>query len=75
MSISPSQRGQLAKKAKRLVAARTAAEEAVFVFVFEAAEAGASQADIAYMIGDKGGSTIKAKALKGKAILEDRRRT
>lgn len=74
MSISPSQRGQLVKKAKRLIAAKTTAEEAVFVFVFEAAEAGASQADIAHMIGDKSPSTIKAKILRGKAIAEARKR-
>jgi hypothetical protein len=73
VSITASHRGVLAKKLQRLVAARTAAEEAVFVAIYEAAEAGASQADIAFMIGDKGGSTIRAKVLKGKAILDRRK--
>jgi hypothetical protein len=75
MSIRPSQRGQLAKKFQRLVAAQRAAEEAVFVAIYEASEAGASHSEIAHMVGDKSRSGIPAKADKGKAIVESRRRT
>jgi len=74
VSISASHRGVLAKKFAKLVAARTAAEEAVLVAIHEAVEAGASQRDIAHMVGDKSGSGIPAKAAKGRAILEARRR-
>jgi hypothetical protein len=75
MSISPSQRGQLAKKLVRLKAASVAADEALFVGIHEAHEAGLSYDDIAHQIGDKSGSGIPAKAAKGKAIVESRRRT
>lgn len=73
MSVSASQRGMLAKKFERLVKARTDAEEAYFVAIYEAMEAGASHRDIAHMVGDKSGSGIPAKAAKGRAILEARK--
>ena len=74
MSISPSQRGQLVKKFKRLTAAQQAAEEAVLVAIHEAVEAGATLADIAFMVGDKSSSGIRPKADKGKAIIESRKK-
>lgn len=73
MSISASHRGQLAKKLGRLMAAQRAAEEAVFVAIYEASEAGASHSEIAHMVGDKSRSGIPAKADKGKAILDRRK--
>jgi hypothetical protein len=70
MSISPSQRGQLAKKLSGLAATRLKAEEALYVGIYEAHEAGLSYDDIAHQIGDKSGSGIPAKARRGKAILD-----
>lgn len=74
MSVIPSHRGVLAKKLGRLVAAQKTAEEAVLVAIHEAREAGASYDDIAHMVGDKSRSGIPAKARKGKAIIESRKK-
>lgn len=73
MSVSNAKRSAWAKKLARLVAARTAAEEAVLVGIHDAVEGGLTQADIAYMIGGVSPSIIGAKAAKGKAILEGRK--
>lgn len=74
MSITPSRRGVLAKKLSRLAAERIEAEEALFVGIYEAHEAGMSYDDIAHQIGDKSGSGVPAKKAKGKAIIESRRK-
>lgn len=75
MSVTPNKRAALTKKFSRLLAAETAAREAVLIAVYEAAEDGLSQADTAHMLGGVSPSIIKAKAAKGKAILEGRKRT
>lgn len=75
MSITPQSRSAWTKKLSRLVAAETAAREAVLTGIYEATSAGLTQADAAHAIGDKSSSSIAAKAAKGKAILEGRKRT
>lgn len=76
MSLTPEKRAGLHRRLKRLVAAQKAADDAVFVAIFEATQDGASQRDVAYMIGHRPTSKngIAAKAAKGGAILEGRKK-
>lgn len=61
-------------KFKRLTDAAQKAQEAILVGVHEARQDGLSGSDVAYMIGDRSSSGIKAKEEKGRAILERRKR-
>lgn len=70
MSMTPAARSARVKLLQRKKAALTAAERALMVAIYEATRDGLSQADAAYAIGDLSPSTIKAKALKGRAIKE-----
>lgn len=74
MTISRQKRAAWETKLKaRAVAAQKATED-VLVDVHKAMQDGVSQADIARWLGDKSASGVPAKALKGLAILERRRR-
>lgn len=75
MSVTPHKRAALAGKFARLTKAARRAEEDMLVAIFEAHEDGAPYALIAQLIGDRSASGIPAKAAKGKAIAERRRRT
>lgn len=74
MSVTPQQRALWTKRLLRLTEAARRAQDDVLVAIHEATVGGVSQADIAYMIGARAPSGIKAKAGKGKAIAEARRR-
>lgn len=71
--MTPVARSARVKLLQRKKAALVAAEAALMVAIYEATEDGLSQTDIAYAIGDKSPTTIKAKALKGRAIKEGKR--
>jgi hypothetical protein len=71
--MTPAARSARVKLLQRKKAALVAAEAALMVAIYEATEDGLSQADTAYAIGDKSPTTIKAKALKGRAIKEGKR--
>lgn len=77
MTLSPEQRGGLTRRFKRLTAAVKTAEEDLLVGIYEAHQLGASHRDIVHLIGQKPNSKsgIGPKALKGKAILEGRKRS
>jgi len=64
-----------AKKLRRLVATEKRAAEDVLVAIYEATEAGLTQADVAYMIGDVSSSGVRPKAVKGQKIAQERTRT
>ena len=53
---------------------RTQAEEDWLVLIVQAREAGLSQADVAYMAEGIQPSGVKAKEVKGRAVLEKRKR-
>lgn len=74
-AVTSQARSAWAKKLGRLVAAQESAAKAVLVGVYEAREAGLSQADIAYMIGDASSSTVAAKVDKGAKIAQERAKT
>lgn len=74
MSVTPQLRGTWAAKLGRQAQAAVRAQEDLLVAVHEATQAGVAQRDIAHMIGDKSKAGIAAKAAKGKAIAEGRRR-
>ncbi|CAL9370159.1 hypothetical protein [Streptomyces sp. enrichment culture] len=57
----------------KLTRAAQAAQDAVFVAIYEARQDGLSQADVAYMLGGVHPTGIKAKEEKGRAIRERRR--
>lgn len=75
MSASSAKRRAWDRKFERLTELVQKATEDILVAVYEATEDGLSQADIAYMVGDRSQSGIKAKATKGEKILAERKRT
>lgn len=74
MSVAGPARNLWKRKLERLSAAHRAAQEDLLVAIHEAKEAGISQRDLAHMVGDKSGSGISAKAAKGRAIKEARKK-
>jgi hypothetical protein len=74
-AATPQLRGTWAKKLARLVKAEKRASEDVLVAIYEATEAGLTQADVAYMIGDASSSGVRPKAVKGAKIVQERTRT
>lgn len=75
MRPTPQVRGTWTGKLTRLDRAAKRAAEDVLVGVHEATEVGLSQAVIAAALGGVSPSIIGAKAAKGKAIAEARKRT
>lgn len=73
MSASSAKRRAWERKFTGLTKAAEKAADDLLVAVYEATEDGLSQADIAYMVGDRSQSGIKAKATKGEKILKERR--
>lgn len=73
MTASRQDRRRWEDKLKALAKARRQAVEAELVGIYEARRAGLSQAVAASAIGDKSGSGIKAKEIKGREIYERRR--
>lgn len=53
--------------------AKQKADEALLVGIYEARQGGVPQADVARAVGDKSGSGIKPKEIKGREIYERRR--
>jgi hypothetical protein len=74
VSASPQKKRSWEDKFKRLTTASQKAQEAVLVAIYEARQDGLSQADVAYMIGDRSPSGVGPKEAKGKEIFERRRR-
>lgn len=74
MSLSRQVKGQWLKKLTGLADGLDKAQDDLLVGIYQARAAGLSQADVAFMIGDKSSSGIGAKEAKGKAIIEGRKR-
>lgn len=74
MSITPQLRGTWKASLRRQSSAAQRAQDDLLVGIYEATETGVTQADIADAVGDSSPSGIKAKAAKGKKILEARKR-
>jgi DNA-binding sugar fermentation-stimulating protein len=72
---TPQQRAAWVKRLQRLAGDVRKADEALLIAIHDAANlAGVTQADIAYAIGAKSPTIIKAKVDKGAAILEARKK-
>lgn len=66
-------RNQWGSKLEKLSLAVETAQEELLVGIYEARQAGMSQADVAYNVGGVSPTGIRAKEDKGKEILEARR--
>lgn len=73
MAVSRQTRKAWGSKLEKLTEAAQKAQEDLFVGIYQAREAGLSQADIAYAIGGVSPTGIKAKEDKGAAILAQRK--
>ncbi|MFF6988385.1 hypothetical protein [Streptomyces sp. NPDC010273] len=73
MSASRQMRKSWGSKLEKLTEAAEQAQEDLLVGIYEARQAGLSQADVAYNIGGVSPTGIKSKEEKGKAILARRR--
>jgi len=73
MAASRQTKNAWLKKLTTLADGVDKAQEDLLVAIYKAREDGLSQADVAYMIGDRSSSSIKAKEDKGKAILKARK--
>lgn len=71
---TPQHRAVWTKRLMALADDARRADEALLIGIHDAVEAGMVQADIAYAIGDKSPTGIKAKADKGAALLEAKKR-
>lgn len=73
MAVDRRTRNLWGSKLEKLDDAAIKAQEDLLVGIYEATQAGLSQADIAYSIGGVSPTGIKAKMEKGKAILGRRK--
>ena len=73
MTVSRATKKTWGAKLEKAADAAQRAQEDLLVTIYEARQAGLSQADVAYNVGGIHNTGVKAKEEKGRAILEARR--